>query len=56
MTVAIWKPISEMAQCKFFLEILMGFCITGFVADVVIIGIPIPLVGEHNMACEDLDS
>ena len=44
MTVAIWKPISEMAQCKFFLEILMGFCITGFVTDLVIIAIPIPLV------------
>ncbi|KAI9899651.1 hypothetical protein N3K66_006112 [Trichothecium roseum] len=44
MTVAIWKPISEMAQCKFFLEILMGFCITGFVTDLVIIAIPIPLI------------
>jgi hypothetical protein len=44
MAVAIWKPISLMAQCVFFLQILMAFCITGFVTDLVIIAIPIPLV------------
>ncbi|KAH7306007.1 hypothetical protein B0I35DRAFT_443691 [Stachybotrys elegans] len=44
MTTAIWQPVAEMAQCVFFLQILMAFCITGFVTDLVIIAVPIPLV------------
>lgn len=46
MLFAIWKPISQMAMCTFFLDVLMAFCITGFVTDVVIIMIPIPLVSN----------
>lgn len=46
MLVAIWKPISDMAECAFFLHVLMAFCITGFATDVVIIGIPIPFASN----------
>ncbi|KAK8062199.1 hypothetical protein PG997_014296 [Apiospora hydei] len=50
MLFAIWKPISEMAMCKFFLDVLMAFCITGFVTDLVIIGIPIPIVWRLKLS------
>ena len=47
MVVFIWKPISEMAQYKFFLQILIAFCITGFATDIAIIGIPLPFVSHY---------
>jgi hypothetical protein len=47
MLFAIWKPIAQMAMCRFFLDVLMAFCITGFVTDVFIICIPIPLVSNR---------
>ncbi|KAI5923510.1 hypothetical protein F4810DRAFT_669150 [Camillea tinctor] len=53
MAIYIWKPISEMAQCKFFLDVLMAFCITGFVTDVAIIIIPIPLIWRLKLSTED---
>ncbi|KAI1502483.1 hypothetical protein F5X99DRAFT_427139 [Biscogniauxia marginata] len=50
MLIFIWKPISEMSQCKFFLQILMAFCITGFVTDLVIIGVPLPLIWRLKLS------
>lgn len=54
MLFAIWKPISEMAMCQFFLHVLMAFCITGFVTDLVIICIPIPVVSAKSSISEGL--
>ncbi|KAK8063306.1 hypothetical protein PG996_007958 [Apiospora saccharicola] len=50
MLFAIWKPISEMAMCMFFLDVLMAFCITGFVTDLVIIAIPMPIVWRLKLS------
>ncbi|PVH95162.1 hypothetical protein DM02DRAFT_509961, partial [Periconia macrospinosa] len=50
MLFAIWKPISEMAMCMFFLDVLMGFCITGFVTDLVLIAIPLPVIWRLKLS------
>lgn len=44
MQMKIWKPVTQVAQCSVFLKVLMAFYITGFVTDLVVIAIPIPLV------------
>ncbi|KAI1481085.1 hypothetical protein F4774DRAFT_56141 [Daldinia eschscholtzii] len=50
MLLFIWKPISEMSECKFFLDVLMAFCITGFVTDLAIIILPIPLIWRLKLS------
>ncbi|KAK7964353.1 hypothetical protein PG988_011327 [Apiospora saccharicola] len=50
MFFAIWKPVSEMAICRFFLDVLMAFCITGFLTDLIIIAIPIPIVWRLKLS------
>lgn len=44
MLVAIWKPGAEMAMCRFFLDVLVAFCATGFLTDLVLIAAPVPIV------------
>lgn len=44
MLTRIWRPISDMAYCIVFLQVFIALCISGFVSDVLIISIPIPLV------------
>ncbi|KAI9896982.1 hypothetical protein N3K66_008004 [Trichothecium roseum] len=58
MQMKIWKPVTQVAQCSVFLKVLMAFYITGFVTDLVVIAIPIPLVmslklsaGQKLVAC-----
>ncbi|KAI1643734.1 uncharacterized protein F4817DRAFT_348821 [Daldinia loculata] len=50
MLLFIWKPISEMSECKFFLDVLMAFCITGFTTDLAIIVLPIPLIWRLKLS------
>lgn len=50
MLFAIWQPVSEMSQCMFFLRILMAFCITGFITDVIIMVTPIPFVWRLKLS------
>ncbi|KAL7620931.1 hypothetical protein AAE478_008242 [Parahypoxylon ruwenzoriense] len=52
MVVFIWKPISEMSQCLFFLQVLVAFCATGFLIDLIIISIPIPLIWRLKLSTE----
>ncbi|KAK7934691.1 hypothetical protein PG985_000186 [Apiospora marii] len=48
MLFAIWQPVSEMAMCRFFLDVLLAFCVTGFLTDVVIFAMPIPIVSPFQ--------
>ncbi|KAK8030138.1 hypothetical protein PG993_011429 [Apiospora rasikravindrae] len=50
MLFAIWKPVSEMAMCRFFLGVLMAFCITSFVTGLVVIVVPIPIVWRLKLS------
>ncbi|KAK8112571.1 hypothetical protein PG984_013097 [Apiospora sp. TS-2023a] len=50
MFFAIWKPVSEMAMCRFFLNVLMAFCVTGLLIDLVTIAIPIPIVWRLKLS------